>query len=370
MRDKIAFFKIGSFSHTNERLLHEFEKHFSEYQVETIDVARDMVFNRRSIVLLNQFFVVKEYGLEILQRRKRIRSCFWRTPYIFQQVKAIVSNHLSRDKYAFSFQTQSLFDASVPGLPHFLYTDHTHLANLYYPHFDSKKLFSTAWVELEKQIYQNATINFTMSANIRDSMINQYSCDPDKVVCLYAGTNSQTNLTMDNGNYGNKNILFVGIDWERKGGPDLVEAFKLVSKTFPDARLTIVGCSPQVDVPNVNVVGRIPVEEVNRYYQQATVFCLPTKQEPFGYVLLEASKSKLPVVATDIGAIPEIVVDGESGHLVKPGDVEQLAGALVDLIGNPEKCRAFGEMGNNRVLKRYSWESVGIALKQNIKSAL
>ena len=137
-----------------------------------------------------------------------------------------MAGHLSNGDYCFSFQMQSLFDASIDGLPHFIYTDHTHLTNLQYPGFDRKKLFPNSIIDLEKQIYDNATLVFTRSTNVAKSVVEDYGCPAEKVICVYAGSNTKANAIENNQNYTNKNILFVGIDWERKGGPNLIEAFK------------------------------------------------------------------------------------------------------------------------------------------------
>ena len=116
---------------------------------------------------------------------------------------------------------------------------------------------------------------FTRSNNVSQSVIKDYSCSPDKVVCVYAGSNA-ANVTTSERDYNNKNILFVGIDWQRKGGPELVEAFKKVLTHHPDARLTIVGCSPAIDLPNCDIVGRVPLEKVSPFYEKSSIFCLPT----------------------------------------------------------------------------------------------
>ena len=79
---------------------------------------------------------------------------------------------------------------------------------------------------------------------------------------------------------------------------------------------------------------------------------------------------KLPVVATNIGALPDFISNNENGYLVKPNNIEQLANALIDLIGNPEKCKLFGEKSYCIVNERYTWDKVGIKLKENIKIAL
>ena len=71
----------------------------------------------------------------------------------------------------------------------------------------------------------------------------------------------------------------------------------------PGARLTIVGCSPQISEPGCEVVGRIEPERVTEFYQRASLYCLPTKLEAFGISYIEAMHHALPVVGTDMGAI-------------------------------------------------------------------
>jgi glycosyltransferase involved in cell wall biosynthesis len=365
---KIAFVKSGAFSHTNDRTLQAMKREFSELEIEVIDIEQDLVQTKE---VGNLLAVMKMYGLDILAGKKKAWECLVRTTYIFKKIKRAVIARLAKDDYAFSFQTQSLFDASVPGLPHFVYTDHTHLANLDNPIFDRNKLFPAVWVQLEKTIYHNATLNFTMSHNISDSMIRHYGCDPKKVVCVYAGNNAVIdNIKNDLRKYAKKHILFVGVNWIMKGGPELAEAFKKVLQVHPDAKLTIVGCSPRLDLPNCHVVGRIPVEEVSKYYEQASVFCLPTRTEALGIVFIEALTHKLPIVANNIEAVPDFVEHGRTGYLMKPNNIEELANALIDLLGNPKKCQAFGERGYRIVAEKYSWEKVGARLKENIETAI
>ncbi len=368
MGKKIAFIKLQGHP-INASIRQTLTKHFPSLEVDVIDVG-ELIKNKKTLVLANMFFVFKEYGLEILLGRKKIKECFWRTTYIFRRIKILASNLLSNDGYEFSFQNQSLFDASKQGLPHYVYTDHTHLANLYYPDFDKKSLYSPRWIELERTIYHNATLNFTRNSLASRSIVKDYSCPSDKVICVYAGSNVGTNFEVDKEKYKNKNILFVGIYWERKGGPELIEAFKRVLKAHPTARLTIVGCSPKLNVPNCDVVGLVPLEDLNHYYEKASVFCLPSKLEPYAIVFLEAFAHGLPVVATDIEGITDFVLEGETGYLVKLGDVEYLSEVLIELIGNPEKSRTLGENGRRLVLEKYSWEKVGAEMAKNIRRSL
>lgn len=369
MAKKIAYTRLTPWPAANTIVGETLQAAFPEYQVDVLDLSK-VIKRSRSVVAANFVQVLRLYGRDVLARKRPLRDCFFRTPYMFRQMRKMILDHFASGQYEFTFQIQSMFDASLPGVPHFVYTDHTHLANLYYPIFDKQKLYSRAWIDLEKTVYEHAYINFTWSAHISRSMIEQYHCDPQRVVCVYAGSNVDvTDKPLTNNNYHNKNILFVGMDWERKGGPELVEAFKRVRAKHPDAKLTIVGCSPTIDVPGVQVVGRVPIGDVPRYYQNASIFCLPSKLEPFGIAFIEALAHKLPVVAANIGAVPDFVVNGENGFLVEPGAVEELALALVTVLDSPDMCRQFGVQGY-QIAQRYTWSSVGERLKQHIESVI
>jgi glycosyltransferase involved in cell wall biosynthesis len=265
-----------------------------------------------------------------------------------------MSESLSRRRYRFTFQTQSLFDASQAGTPHFVYTDHTHLANLYYPSFDESNLYSRRWICLESSIYRNAALNFTMSSHVSRSLVEHYGCESGKIECVSIGSNvaGPEAHELSDARYASRRILFVGIDWERKGGPLLVKAFRKVLGLMPDARLTIVGCSPTIDVPNCEVLGRLPLDEVGAQYRRAAVFCMPTQNEPFGVVFLEAFEHRLPVVATRIGAVPDVVQEGVSGHMVETADVDALADRLYRLLVSPGLCKQFGESGHAQMRAR------------------
>lgn len=365
---KIALIRPSSgWPFANETIVSVLEREFPELEFQIIEV-RTLLKSRKDLLFFNMFYVLKEYGLDILLRKKGLRSCTLITSNMFKQIKCLLANVITPAKHIFSFQMQSLFDASQSGVPNFVYTDHTNLANLYYPGVDRRKtLKSRPWIDLERTIYHNAEVVFTRSTNISRSLTEQYGVPAEKVDCVYVGSNIVINNDKANKKYyGNNNILFVGIDWERKGGPDLVEAFKLVLRKQPNAQLTIVGCSPRLNLPNCEVVGEVSLEEMNQYYERASVFCLPTRLEPFGVVYIEALAHRLPVIATNIGAIPDFVSHGENGYLIQPGNVPELTQALLALLNDPNKCRVFGQRGYELVHSRYTWEKVGAKMKKAI----
>ena len=138
--------------------------------------------------------------------------------------------------FDWTIQIQSLFDARAPGTPHFVYTDHTHLANLDYPDFDPRALRCSGWLALERALYREARGVFTRSAHVTASLVDRYGCDPARVVCVGAGANARIpSLPVERSAEG-QDILFVGVDWERKGGPDLLAAFERLRRTVIRAR--------------------------------------------------------------------------------------------------------------------------------------
>lgn len=366
---RAAFIKAGSFSHINESVLNELRKNFPEHRFDVIDMMPKKFSWEIASALL---FAFLEYGRDIMFGKKTFILTYNRTKHFFKQRRKFLLKTLTGKNYEFTFQTQSLFDASVPGIPNFLYSDHTHLANLNYPGYDRKLLLNKNWLNLETGVYRNATMIFTMSSNILRSVTDDYGIDPGKVKCVYSGSNVKVSADekFDVRRYSGKKILFVGVDWNRKGGPIMAEAFRKVLKAIPEATLTIVGCRPEIDLPNCNILGRISLAEVKKCYSDAAVFCLPTTLEPFGISFLEAMAHKLPVVATNIGAIPDFIHEGKNGHLLKPGDTDGIAAAIIELLCSEEKCRSYGEYGSRLFHERYTWEKTGKRLHDHIQRFL
>ncbi|MET0326683.1 MAG: glycosyltransferase family 4 protein [Ilumatobacteraceae bacterium] len=142
-------------------------------------------------------------------------------------------------------------------------------------------------------------------------------------------------------------ILFVGGDFERKGGGDLLEAFRRLrtgrpdGSTGPRVELHLVTQTPVPSEPGVVVHGGLPPNspELLALFHRCDVFCLPTRADTFALVLSEAGAAGLALVSTAVGGIPELVRDGDTGLLVPPDDVDALTQALVRLVDQPDLRR-------------------------------
>jgi glycosyltransferase involved in cell wall biosynthesis len=157
-------------------------------------------------------------------------------------------------------------------------------------------------------------------------------------------------------------VLAIGRLIEQKDHATLLEAFALVRRSTPEARLAILGWGPLEArlhdqarslglADAVLLPGRV---EPHDWLARADVFVHTSRWEGFGIVLLEAMLASLPVVATSVSAIPEIVVDGDTGLLAPAGDARAIAGQLSALLDDPPRRRALGERGLQRAHKEFS----------------
>jgi glycosyltransferase involved in cell wall biosynthesis len=144
---------------------------------------------------------------------------------------------------------------------------------------------------------------------------------------------------------------------------------RLLAK-HPDATLTVVGCSPRIEHKNIRVLGKIPLEKVDEEYSKASIFCMPTRQEPFGIAIVEAMHRKLPVVSTNIGAMPDMVTNGVNGFLLVPDDVDGFYTALLRLLNSPELCESMGMESKQIANEKYRWNNTGTIISGNIKRVL
>jgi len=145
-------------------------------------------------------------------------------------------------------------------------------------------------------------------------------------------------------------VLFAGRLSREKGILDLVEA----AQGLP---LVVAGDGPlREQVPGA--LGMVPHHDLLPMYGRAAVVACPSRREGFGVVCAEAMAHGRPVVACAVGGLLDLVVDGETGLLVEPGDVAALRAALERLLGDPELRLRLGDAARERVRRKFAWRPV------------
>jgi glycosyltransferase involved in cell wall biosynthesis len=151
-----------------------------------------------------------------------------------------------------------------------------------------------------------------------------------------------------------------------KGMAYLIEAFALLKQRHQDVSLQIAGDGPEETAlkalskklgveRDIEFRGWIDHSALPAFLQGLDVFALPSTYEGFGVAAAEASAMALPVAATNVYGIPDVVIDGETGLLVPARDPEAMAAALARLADNQEMRRALGEAGREYVASQYDW---------------
>jgi glycosyltransferase involved in cell wall biosynthesis len=369
-RRKILFVKYGSFSHVNVKVERVLRERFPGYDLEVVDAARDILAS----------FPFHSLWLRFKASAKRlipfIRGRYSPWDFVFQEPKAwdLISSWILRNidpsRVAFIFQTQSMFDASHPEIPFFIYTDHTREAHKRQPGGGATAPASPEWIRLEAALYPKAATVFTLSRFCEKSVVLDYGIPEERVLTVSTGINMDLPLLEESASTPEPVILFVGAEWGIKGGEELASAFKLVRQKMPSAELWVVGSQPPVIQEGMRVFGRVRLVELDRLFRKAALVCVPSRVERASMLALDAAAYGLPVITTPFGAGSERVRDGVTGLLVHPGETKDFAIAIVSLLEDPQRMADMGKAGRRMVEKEFTWDAVGGKIEDRIRSLL
>jgi glycosyltransferase involved in cell wall biosynthesis len=154
----------------------------------------------------------------------------------------------------------------------------------------------------------------------------------------------------------------------------LIRSLLIIHKYYPNARLLIVGegvekkkllrLTSEIGLTSyVDFVGKVPNEDVPLYLSKIQIFVIPSIKESFGVAAIEAEACGKPVVASNIGGLPEVIMDGTTGILVPPKSPEAIANACITLLKNPEKIAQMGKNGRKFVEINYDWDKTSRSME-------
>lgn len=230
---------------------------------------------------------------------------------------------------------------------------------------------------LERFVGAEAHLVICCSEHVRQELIQEYQVAPEKIAIIPCGVDTgrfavEADLAAFSQVFSSPTdriVLYVGRLDREKGIPHLLEAMARVLLAVPEARLVIAGKgvlqqelsetarSLQID-DRVSFVGYVQDEPLAALYRCAQALAVPSLYEPFGIVALESMACGRPVVASDVGGLREIVLEGQTGLRVPPGNATALARALTGLLVDEATADRMGAAGRQRAEHSYNWPRV------------
>ncbi|MCS7124306.1 MAG: glycosyltransferase family 4 protein [Candidatus Bathyarchaeota archaeon] len=231
----------------------------------------------------------------------------------------------------------------------------------------------------EHKLLERSDKIIAVSTHTKMELLEHYDVSANKVHVIYNGvdinkfkpTDEKDKVKREMGFVDDKVVLYVGRLYRRKGLRTLLKAVPFILRKIKDVKFVISGkgfrneekelrvlASKLKVEKNVFFLGYTPDDKLPKLYQAAEVFVLPSVYEGMPFTLLEALASGLPVVATNVGGIPEVVNHGENGLLVKSQDLQGLVEGILYLLENPDFAHEMGLSGRKTVEKNFSWQKV------------
>jgi glycosyltransferase involved in cell wall biosynthesis len=212
------------------------------------------------------------------------------------------------------------------------------------------------------------------SQALADELIDRFPEWKDRVRAIHNGLDverfvaeAEVATELDSMLKGTRFILNVGTYEAKKGQDVLIRAFERIASRFPDVLLVLVGNMGPTRLALGALVAELRLTErvifrenvdhanIGAYYRNATVFAMPSRNEPFGIAILEAAAFGVPIVASRVGGVPEIIASPRCGMLVEPDDPAQLGQALERLLADPAQASAIGTCLRQHVIECLSW---------------
>lgn len=248
----------------------------------------------------------------------------------------------------------------------------------YYPGFSNLPAYNIReGIALDRQAFHRSAHCMLASDWCAQSAVQDYGVDPARVSVLPCGANLDAIPSRESlrpGQPGLCRLLFLGVDWERKGGDIVLEACRTLREWGVNAQLQIVGCVPPADIAGNPFIHHIPfldkndpaqMLELEKIIRDSDLLFLPTRAECAGVVFSECAAFGIPSISTDTGGVSTYVRNGVNGYTlpIQAGAAEY-ASLIRQLYDNPGQLAGL-KLGARRYYEEYlSWDNWGRAFEK------
>lgn len=338
------------------------------------------------VIVLDQLEINKvfKYLKKIIAKINNKQTLIEREPYILKKFAKQIKKKVKNLEYDIIFSPSSLyFTYYEDEKPMVFYTDACFggMVDYYiYRNNYSKKAIKNGYKQ-EKLALKNTDLAIYTSEWAKDTAVKYHDADDNKCRVVNRGANVKHSYKRDEiisiikrRNIGSKSkqcsFMFLGKDWNRKGGPIACEIIKILNKKYGvEATLNVIGCNPVLEneyKQYVNVIGFLDKHNPLHYnrleeiFKESDFFLLPSRQEAQGISYAEACSWGLPVIATNTGGVADIIEHKVNGLLFEVDDnPEKYASNIIEYINDRDKYLKLGKSTYDYFESNLTWTSVG-----------
>lgn len=222
------------------------------------------------------------------------------------------------------------------------------------------------WIKYEAQTYRNASLLFTKSNRVKHSLIADYGIEPSKITVLYSSGQFLETYQGEK-NFGSKQILFNGSDFERKGGDLLLAGFQKVRQVISDAKLVIVGDILPINQDGVSSLGFVSSSvEMRNIFLATDLVVSPARCEPLGLFLIESMNHGIPCIVSNQDGMPEIIEHEVNGIVISNPTVDTLAEQIIYLLTNKDILEKMSMNARHKVATQLNWNVIAKKLTDTL----
>lgn len=240
--------------------------------------------------------------------------------------------------------------------------------------------------QIERTALRRASASVFASDWAAESAVRDYQADPEKVHVVPFGANFEKSPSreeaicgIESRNFDTLQLLFIGVEWERKGGPAVMQVVRELVRRDVSVHLTVVGCSPEISAPdakNVTVRGFIKKtpegqREILGLLMRSHFLTVPSEAECYGLVYCEAGALGVPCIARRVGGVPTIIRDGRNGQLFEMDQSPvEMAEWMLNIFRTPAAYRQLALSSIDEFESRLNWDVAGLKLENILKKII
>ena len=366
MKKMVMLTKVNGFSGIVGPLLHALDGYWEI--VAKIDPFQISLPKKFSCAITSFNIIQKTWRYryyKCLENYKRSFSAFNKRTKLCKKKLSYID-----EDYDLIFQFSHMFMASTnkPSKPYIIYLDRT--MKMYEWHFPD--VFESMETKEKEELYHSVKLALSLSDRVftfndvtRNSVVNDYNINCDKVVTVGSGVNIEVLPHIEKHN--SKLVISVCSDFDRHNGRLSLEAMEIARNKIPNATFIFVGDYPREIGNQIRFIPFLPYDKLTELYAKASVVIMPTSLGGM-QTIAEAMACRCACIAYAKNPyVSGLIIDKENGFLFSKEEPLEIANMITMVLNDPELMESVGRTAQSYILKKYTWENVALRITKHIE---